>query len=123
MRVVRTVVGVVGELAITAGVLLLLLVAWELGFVAVTTNRAQAATVDSLERQFAQPTPAPTTSATTPTPTDTATATPTAPAIPAPPPGDAFAILRIPRLGAAWAPSPDYGISIVADYLVPLLGS
>ncbi len=114
MRVLRTVVGAVGELAITAGVLLLLFVAWELGFVAVTTNRAQAATVDSLERQFAQPTPAPTTSPATPAPTDTPTATvaPTTPAIPVPPPGDAFAILRIPRLGSAWAKPVYQGVGL-----------
>src|SRR6476469_4451123 len=72
VRVVRTVVGAVGELAITAGVVLLLFVVWELGFVAVTTNRAQAATVESLERQFAQPTPTASTSPTTPPPTATA---------------------------------------------------
>ena len=113
MRVVRTVIGAVGELAITAGVLLLLFVVWQLGFVAVTTNRAQAATVDSLERQFAQPAPAPTTAPTTPTPTDTGTAAPTTPAaVPAPPTGDAFAILRIPRLGAAWAKPVYQGVGL-----------
>jgi sortase A len=113
VKVVRTVVGAVGELAITAGVLLLLFVVWELGFVAVTTNRAQAATVDSLERQFAQPTPAPTTSPGTPIPTDNATVAPTTPAaVPAPPPGDAFAILRIPRLGTAWAKPVYQGVGL-----------
>jgi sortase A len=113
VRVVRTVIGAVGELAITAGVLLLLFVVWQLGFVAVTTNRAQAATVDSLERQFAQPTPAPTTAPASPTPTDTATAAPTTPAaVPAPPTGDAFAILRIPRLGAAWAKPVYQGVGL-----------
>jgi hypothetical protein len=29
----------------------------------------------------------------------------------------------VERLGAAWAPAPDYGLSIVRDYLTPLLGS
>ena len=29
----------------------------------------------------------------------------------------------VERLGATWAPSPDYGVSIVNDYLNPLLGS
>ena len=29
----------------------------------------------------------------------------------------------VERLGGAWAPAPDYGISIVNDYLNPLLGS
>jgi len=116
VRVVRAVVGTVGELAITAGVLLLLFVVWELGVVGFTTNRAQAATVDTLERQFAQPTP--TTPSTPSTPstsstTDTPTASPTtSAAVPVPPPGDAFAILRIPRLGAAWAKPVYHGIGL-----------
>jgi N-acetylmuramoyl-L-alanine amidase len=29
----------------------------------------------------------------------------------------------VERLGAAWAPAPDYGLSIVRDYLTPLLES
>ncbi|HYQ34228.1 MAG TPA: class E sortase [Lapillicoccus sp.] len=116
MRVVRAVVGTVGELAITAGVLLLLFVVWELGVVGFTTNRAQAATVDTLERQFAQPTP--TTPSTPSTPstsstTDTPTASPTtSAAVPVPPPGDAFAILRIPRLGASWAKPVYQGVGL-----------
>ncbi len=105
MRVVRGVVGVVGELAITAGVLLLLFVAWELGFVAVTTNRAQAATVESLERQFAQATPPTTPSGSTTTPTTT-------PSPPPAPSGDVFAILRIPRLGAAWTKPVYQGVGL-----------
>jgi len=116
VRVVRAVVGTVGELAITAGVLLLLFVVWELGVVGFTTNRAQAATVDTLERQFAQPTPTtPSTPSTTSTssPTDTPTASPTtSAAVPVPPPGDAFAILRIPRLGAAWAKPVYQGVGL-----------
>jgi sortase A len=107
--VVRGVVGVVGELAITAGVLLLLFVVWELGFVAVTTNRAQAATVESLESQFAQATPP-----TTPTdsPSGTTTTPTTTPSPPPAPPGDVFAILRIPRLGAAWAKPVYQGVGV-----------
>jgi len=102
VRVVRTVVGVVGELAITAGVLLLLFVVWEIGIVGVTTNRAQAATVEGLEQQFRQrpgpgPAPAPTDSPSTTTPTTA----PTTPSLPSS--TDAFAILRIPRLGSGWA--------------------
>jgi sortase A len=109
VRVVRGVVGVVGELAITAGVLLLLFVVWELGFVAVTTNRAQAATVESLESQFAQATPP-----TTPTdsPSGTTTTPTTTPSPPPAPPGDVFAILRIPRLGAAWAKPVYQGVGV-----------
>ena len=113
MRVVRAVVGTVGELAITAGVLLLLFVVWELGVVGFTTNRAQAATVDTLERQFAQPTPTTPSAPSASSPTDTPTASPTtSAAVPVPPPGDAFAILRIPRLGAAWAKPVYQGVGL-----------
>ena len=121
MRVVRGVVGVVGELAITAGVLLLLFVVWELGFVAVTTNRAQAATVESLERQFAQatapttPSGSPTGTATTPGTTQSPTQSPT-PALS----GDVFAIVRIPRLGAGWAKPVYQGVG--ADVLAKGIG-
>ena len=59
MRVAGTVLGVVGELAITVGVVMLLFVVRELGVVGVNASRAQAATVESLERRFAKPTPAP----------------------------------------------------------------
>jgi sortase A len=130
VRATRAVIGVVGELAITAGAVLLLFVVWQLGIVGITANRAQAATVDSLERRFAgpQPTP-PATSSTTPnnpaptTPAPTATSapppnpTPTATRSPQPPSGDAFAILRIPRLGSGWA-KPVYqgvGANVLAE--------
>ena len=123
MRAIRSVVGVVGELAITAGVVLLLFVVWQLGVVGITAKRAQAATVDSLERRFAgtQPTSPPATGATAPAQSVTTAPTPnpTSPATTSQPPpaGDAFAILRIPRLGAGWA-KPVYqgvGATVLAD--------
>jgi sortase A len=122
VRGTRAVVGVVGELAITAGVILLLFVVWELGVVGITANRAQAATVESLERQFRQsPTPGP-----TPPPTGAATSTSTATSSPAPtttaqiPTTDAFAILRIPRLGTGWAKPVYEGVG--ADVLAEGIG-
>ena len=94
MRVARTVLGVGGELAITTGVLLLLFVVWELGVVGVTANRAQAATVETLERRFAPTSP----------PSSPSTSLPTSPAAaPVASADDPFAILRIPRLGPGWA--------------------
>ena len=129
MRVVRTTIGVVGELAITAGVVLLLFVVWQLGYVAVTTNRAQAATVESLERQFGQKTPTPSAAS---TPTDDPTVAPSggptvgpttpasAPTSPPAPSGDAFAILRIPRLGTGWAKPVYQGVG--ADVLAEGIG-
>jgi sortase A len=107
VRVVRTTIGVVGELAITAGVVLLLFVVWQLGYVAVTTNRAQAATVESLERQFGGQTPTPIGPTAAPT---------SAPA----PSGNAYAILRIPRLGAGWAKPVYQGVG--ADVLAEGIG-
>jgi sortase A len=120
VRVVRTTVGVIGELAITAGVVLLLFVVWQLGYVAVTTNRAQAATVESLERRFGRLSPSPSTGS---TPTDDPTVGPAVgPAAPSPPAlsGDAFAILRIPRLGAGWAKPVYQGVG--ADVLAEGIG-
>ena len=69
--IVRAVVGTVGELAHHGGRPAAALRRLAAGVVGFTTNRAQAATVDTLERQFAQPTP---TAPTTPT-----TSGPTAP--------------------------------------------
>ena len=131
MRALRAVVGVVGELAITAGAVLLLFVVWQLGVVGITANRAQAATVDSLERQFAdaeptqptQPTQSPTSNATTPGPPATsapAAPSPTTTKPPQPPSGEAFAILRIPRLGSGWAKPVYQGVG--ADVLAEGIG-
>lgn len=95
----RRVVGIVGELLITAGVLLLLFVVWELGFVAVVDGRAQAGVVEQLEQDFAALTAGPSPSA-----TPTAPGPPGAPAGPTLQDGKVFAILRVPRLGGpTWA--------------------
>lgn len=107
MRVVRAVVGVVGELMITAGVIVLLFVVWQLGVVAVVTNRAQADTVAGLEGQFAAPHPSASAQ-----PTTSPTSQPTTPQD-----GAAFAVLRIPRLGDGWA-KPIYqgvGLDVLAQ--------
>jgi sortase A len=96
--VIRRAVSVVGELLVTAGVLTLLFVVWQLYWTDVTSGRAQAATVTSLEQQWAvpaTPTPAPTESAPTVTVDET------------PPTGDAFAIVYVPRFGS------DYAVPVV----------
>jgi sortase A len=90
MRVTRWVLGGVGDLFITLGALLLLFVAWQLWWTDVTANRVQEGTVHSLSREFAhQP------GATSP---GTSTERPAPVAF-----GKAFAIVRIPRLGADYA--------------------
>jgi sortase A len=94
MRAVRWSLGLIGDLCLTVGALLLLFVVWQLWWTDVTAGRAQAATVHELSRDFAASDPAPGPS--TPRPT-------TAPAtVPEPAVGKAFAVLRVPRFGADW---------------------
>jgi sortase A len=104
MRVLRGAVGLLGELLITAGLFILAFVVWQLWWTDVEANRAQAATISSLERGFGAPPGA----ASNGSPGSTPTAQPAKPARAANQPshwapGAAFAILRIPRLGADYA--------------------
>ena len=102
---VRATVGVVGELLVTAGVLTLLFVVWQLYWTDVTSGRAQAATVTSLQQTWDSapaPDPVPSASAGTPAP-----ATPVPDVDQTPPTGDAFAIVYVPRFGA------DYAVPVV----------
>ena len=90
-------VGVVGELLVTVGVLLLLFVVWELGYVGVVESRAQADVVADLERDPSVLPALPTTTGGQPDPGGT-------PAGPTLQDGKVFAIVRIPRLGGpTWA--------------------
>lgn len=113
----RSVVGVVGELLITAGMVLVLFVVWELGYVAVVTAREQDTVVTALEKEFAE--------AIAEQPAPGAPGTPGTPVAPgasgAPAPslqdGKIFAILRIPRLGGSTWAKPIYegiGLDILA---------
>jgi sortase A len=88
MKAARWTLGIVGDLLVTAGLLLLLFVGWQLWWTDVTANRTQDATVSTLTRDFAG-TPGPT--------------SPTSEQPKAVPFGKAFAIVRIPRLGADYA--------------------
>jgi sortase A len=105
---VRRVVGAVGRVFITAGLLILLFVAYQLWGTGIYTAQQQ----DELEQEFnralaseGRPTPTtsrPTTSSTapgTPTSSTSTTTTTTEPAEPPPPEGDAVARLRIPKIG------------------------
>ncbi|WP_404386369.1 class E sortase [Knoellia locipacati] len=83
----RRTAGVVGELLMTLGVLVLLFVVWQLFWTDVVSDRAQAKSVTSLERKFAE-----------------AARTPEGPRDPAAAiEGDAFAVVRVPRFGADYA--------------------
>ena len=87
MKLARWTLGILGDLLVTAGLVLLLFVGWQLWFTDVTANRTQDATVSRLTRDFAKP-PA------------SAPGTETPKAVPF---GSAFAIVRIPRFGADYA--------------------
>src|SRR5436190_15022884 len=105
-----------GELAITVGVVLLLFVAWQLGFVGVVESNRQSGVVAGLEQDFGAPHPTQGGAAKTLPPTvEQPTGSPT------PGYGDVFAVLRIPRLGGpTWAKPVYQGVSL--DVLANGLG-
>lgn len=96
--IVRGTVGVVGELAVTAGVIIALFVVWQLGYDGVVQGRAQSGVVAGLEQRFGAATPSPPQAGATTAPPASAPSAPTATET-QPAPGVAFAILRVPRLG------------------------
>ena len=81
------VVGVLGELLITLGLVVLLFVGWQLWWTDVTADRAQAQTIQTLERDFGHS-------------PGVGDANVTPKAVPF---GKAFAIMRIPRFGSSYA--------------------
>lgn len=81
MRRLRWGLGLLGEVLLTLGVLLLLFVVWQLYWTDVEANRTQAHVIRTLEREFRG-----------------SLAPPASPA-----PGHALAILRVPRFGAGYA--------------------
>lgn len=101
--ILRRAVGVVGELLVTLGVLVLLFVVWQLWWTDVESDRAQATTVSSLSRQFSAQ-----------------GGDPGGAEAPADLPAGAFAIVRVPRFGADYARPLVEGTS--ADELAQGLG-
>lgn len=110
-----SVIGVIGELLITVGLVVLLYVAWQLwlGDLIYAAEKNQVGT--ELSQQWAQQSApstsaAPTTDASTPDATPTAPAQLTAdpPALPQPADAQTFAVMHIPRFGS--------------DYAVPIAG-
>ena len=87
-------VGVVGEVLVTLGGLVLLFVVWQVWWTDVESDREHAATVSSLSRSFASGQAVPAPSASSATGADPASAGLSS---------DAFAIVRIPRFGADYA--------------------
>ncbi|WP_245617157.1 class E sortase [Knoellia subterranea] len=78
--------GVLGEVLMTLGALVVLFVVWQVWWTDVSSDRAHAATVSTLEREFASGTGDPGSTS----PTDGL-------------PAGAFAIVRVPRFGADYA--------------------
>ena len=93
---VRTATGVLGELLITAGVLLLLFVAWQLWWTDVRADAAQEERTDELQQDWGDD------FAPDDLPPDLGD--PPEPAVPAA--GEAFAIVHVPRFGAGYQPRP-----------------
>ena len=86
---IRRVVGWTGELLVTAGVVVLLFVAWQLWWTDVVAERQQDRIVDSLVDDFARGGSGP--------------STVTSDAYPDLGEAEAFAVIRIPRVGADYA--------------------
>ncbi|MEZ0163154.1 class E sortase [Kineococcus sp. LSe6-4] len=101
----RRAVSVVGELLVTAGVLTLLFVVWQLHWTDLTSGRAQAATVSSLEQRWERTDPTPT-AAPSQQPAEQPADPPVDP-VAVPGVGQPFAILHVPRFAA------DYAVPVV----------
>jgi sortase A len=102
---VRRVVGAIGRVFITAGILILLFVAYQLWGTGIYTAREQSQLEDQFNEALAQESPSTTTSSSTTTttvvgaPPSPTTTTTTVPPAPPPPEGDAVARIQIPKIG------------------------
>lgn len=104
-----TVVGVIGELLITAGVIALLYVAWQMWVGDLIYGAQRNAVGQQLSQEWEQEVPAPTPSTSdTPAPPAVITDPAQVPVMAAPGDGEQFAVLRVPRFGA--------------DYNMPIAG-
>ncbi len=95
----RTATGVLGELLITAGTLLLLFVAWQLWWTDVRADMAQGERTDQLQEQWGGVEPDPPA-----LPDQVDQGEP--PALPEPEAGEAFGIVHVPRFGDGYQPRP-----------------
>ena len=96
-RTVRAATGVLGELLITAGVLLLLFVVWQLWWTDVQADAAQREVTDQLQQDWGA-------GEEVPAPADDAPPPPE----PAPAGDGPFAVVHVPRFGEGWQPRPVY---------------
>lgn len=101
-----------GEVLITAGLVLLLFVAWQLWWTDVEANRAQAAITDDLHAQWGDD------DREAPTAPVAAVDHGPPPEVAVPAPGTSFAIVHIPRFGADYQPRPvveGVGLDLLED--------
>ena len=103
MTVVRAITRGLGELFITAGLVILLFCAYQLFWTNVTADRAADQVVSQLRDQWTRPGASAGPSATGPT---------AAPAPPVVPLGDALALMHIPRLGTGWVKPVVQGVDL-----------
>ncbi len=116
---VRATIGVVGELAVTVGVVVVLFVVWQLGYEGVVQAKAQSGVVSELEQQFVAPHSNGISGAGGGTGTGNAAPTSIPPEL-LPDGGAPFAILRVPRLGGPTWSKPVFqgtGLDVLAQGL------
>ena len=105
----RTVVGVVGEVLITLGVIVFLFLAYELWFTGLYTAHAQSSLKSQLRAEWARPAPTQLPGEAPASPGASPTAAPGI--VDTPLTGDAIGLIRIPRLGANYAYAIVEGVS------------
>lgn len=104
-----SVLGVLGEILITLGVVVLLYVAWQMWIGDAIISSQRQSEAQQLSRQWAEQAQ---TEPTTPEPEATAEPAPAEPIVPAEVPnGDVFATLYVPRFGEGWTFPVAEGIS------------
>lgn len=97
-----SVIGVIGDLLLTAGVVVLLFVVWQLWIGDAIIGAQFKDDANNLTEQWAADPPASPAPAVTPAPGATGPATAEPPAMEQPGNGEVFGVLRVPRLGSDW---------------------
>ena len=97
-----------GELLLTAGLVILLFVVYQLYWTNLQADQAQSSVTDTLEKNWDRPgSSGPTPSGSTPGASPSAV-----PAVADPAAGKGFALMRIPRLGSSWVKPVVEGVTL-----------
>lgn len=107
---VRSLVRTVGELCITAGLLVLLFLTWQLWWTDVTAGQEARASAGRLQEQWAAAPGPVRASAPEPSPSGAPQTPPEPPVLAEPAVGDAFAIVHVPRFGEGWSVAAEQGV-------------